>query len=133
MEQSPSSEADSRSANKEISRLLWNPKLHYRDYKSQPLAPMLSQVHPVHNFLPYFPKIHYDILFPSVSRSSEWSVPFKFSRPKCLHVFLIAPMRTTFPAPLILLDLLVKGTNYVVPHEVNNCIKYISWTYFIRN
>jgi hypothetical protein len=29
------------------------------------MEPILSQVHPVHTFPPYFPKIHYTITFPS--------------------------------------------------------------------
>jgi hypothetical protein len=36
MEQSPSSEADSHLASQEISRLLWNPGVHYRVHNSPP-------------------------------------------------------------------------------------------------
>jgi hypothetical protein len=35
-------------------------------------------MHPVHIFSPYFPKIHYNIIFPSTPTSSEWSLPFRF-------------------------------------------------------
>jgi len=44
-----------------------------------PLVHTLSQMQPVHNFPPYFPKFHSDIIFPSTPRSSEW--PFPFSLP----------------------------------------------------
>jgi len=39
MEQSPS-EANSRSADQEVSSLLWNPEAHYRVHKSLPLFPV---------------------------------------------------------------------------------------------
>jgi hypothetical protein len=46
MEQSPW-EADSHLASQEITRLLWNTKVHYRVYKNRPLVSILSQMNPV--------------------------------------------------------------------------------------
>jgi hypothetical protein len=34
-------------------------------------------MHPVCNFPPYIPKIHSNIIFPSMPRSSQWSLPFR--------------------------------------------------------
>jgi hypothetical protein len=36
-------------------------------------------MNPLHKFEPDFPKIHSNIALPSTPRSSEWSLPFRFS------------------------------------------------------
>jgi len=36
-------------------------------------------MNPLHTFPPYLPKIHFNITFPYLRRSSEWSLSFGFS------------------------------------------------------
>jgi hypothetical protein len=82
MEQS-SWETDSHSPLQKIPPLLWNLKVRYRVYKRTLPAPVLSLMNPVHTFPLYFLKIHFNIILPSSSRSSEWSLPFMFSNQNC--------------------------------------------------
>jgi hypothetical protein len=72
MEQSPSSETDSCSADQDIPRLIWNPEVHYRVHKSPQLISILGQMHSVHTFRTCYPKIHSDIILPSTPRSPKW-------------------------------------------------------------
>jgi len=94
-EQSPSWEANSQLSSKEIPRLLWNPK-------SPLLVPIVSQLHPFHNFSHSFPMIHRNIIVSSTPRSSEW---FLFFRQK-FYIHSHLSQRDPYPVHLILLDLI---------------------------
>jgi len=124
MEQSPSWEANSYSAGQEIPLLLSNPKVDYCVHKSLPLVSILNQVHPVQTLPTFLSKIHSSIILPSVPKSSEKShfktkilyMCFEAFTPVMFQVkvFLvdlkrlvyISPIYTTWPAHLILLDLI---------------------------
>jgi hypothetical protein len=66
MVQSHTLAANSRSASQEMPRLVWNPKVHYRVHKKQPLDPFMSQINSVYTLTVYFSSAHTSIIPASV-------------------------------------------------------------------
>jgi len=95
MEQSPSWKDNSHSASQEIPYLLWNPKVHYHVHKSPPEVPSLNQMCPVQTFPTHLYKIHSDVIFQSISMSSEWSLPFRFSEQWTAYFFWALSLTVT--------------------------------------
>jgi hypothetical protein len=79
MELSPSWETANYAPTQELPSVLWNPKVHCRVHKSPPMVPILSQIDPIHTIPPYLSKIHFNIVHPPMSWSSQWSLSFWIS------------------------------------------------------
>ena len=103
MEQSSSWEDNRCSASQEIPRIIWNPKVHYRAYKSPPPVPILSQS--IQSTSPFhFLNMHINIILPSKAGTSKWSPPLRspYQSPVCPSPL---PTHATCPPHLIIPDL----------------------------
>ena len=107
MVQSPSSEANWFTASREIPRILWNPKVHYRTHKRPPPVPILGQPNPVHIPTSHLLEIHNNIIHPSTARSPQWYLSLRFPHQDPIR-HLSSPIRPTCPAHLILLDFVTR-------------------------
>jgi len=59
--------------------------VHFHVHKMLSLVPVLSQIEPVHMLPLYFFKIDFNIIFPSISRYSKWSLSFRLSHQNPAH------------------------------------------------
>jgi hypothetical protein len=83
---------------------------------SQPLVPILSNMHVVHIFPLYFPKIHSNIILPSMPSSFAW--------PLLLYPFLNFHIRATCPSHVILLDLSTFSSRFLFLFWVSVWLQY---------
>ena len=107
MKHSPSWEANRFSASKEIPRILWNSKVHYRNDKCPPPVAIPSQLDPVHTLTSSFLKIHRNIILPSTTGLPSGLFPSGFPTETLFTPFL-SPIPVTCPAQLIPLDLITQ-------------------------
>ena len=106
MELSPSWEANRSSATQESPRILWIPKVHYRIHNSPSPVPMLRQIVPVYA-ASHLSKIHFNIILPSLSGTSEWSSTLRFPHQNAVcssnrsHTrYLLCPSQSSWLGPL---------------------------------
>jgi len=105
MEQSPSWEANQFSASQQIPRILWNPDVHYRVYKSPLPITILYQINSVRAPPSHFRKIYFNIILPSTTGSL--SLKFPHQNPVCIFHF---PIHATCPSHFIFLDMITRIT-----------------------
>ena len=98
MEQIASLEAKQFLASHEISRILWNPKVHYRIHKCPPPVLVLSQFDPVHTPTSHFLKFHLNIILPSTPESPKWSLSHGFPHQNPVYAFSL-PHERYMPLP----------------------------------
>jgi hypothetical protein len=100
MEYIPSWEANNYFVGEESVCLLWNLKVHYHVHW---ILSWADESTPYHHIL--FFKINFSIILPSMPRSHNWSLPFRFLT-ETLYAILIHIIHNTCLKNLTLLDLM---------------------------
>jgi len=119
---SPSCEANPFSASQEIPHILWNPKVHYRNYNSPPHVPILSQINPIRA---PSPSHILKIILILYSHLRLGLFPSGFPT-KTLNANLLSPIRATCLARLILSNIILEGLKQGVRQFVLRSIKLLT-------
>jgi hypothetical protein len=92
-------------ATQELPSILWNPKVQYRVHKSPPLVPIWNHNNPIYTIPSYLSTIHFNLVNPPTSSSSQWSLYFWLST-NVLYAFFFS-IHAICPAHLIPLALII--------------------------
>ena len=93
MDRSPSWPIKRYSAIQEFSNILWNPKDHYRIYKSTSPVPLLSRISHIYALPSSLLKIHFNIILPSTLRPSKCFLSLRSPHQNHVRTSPISPMR----------------------------------------
>jgi hypothetical protein len=88
MELSPSSGAANCAATEELPSILRNPKVQCSVHKNPPLVSILIHINPIHIMLSYLFKVHFNIVHPPTSWSTQWCLSLYLSHkyPMCIRL-----------------------------------------------
>ena len=113
IEKTSSWEANRFSVNPNITRISWNPKVHYHAYKKPPPAPVLDHINQFSAPTSHFLKIHFNIILPSTPGSSKWylSPSFPNQNPVCT-----SPHTCYLPTPSHILE----SEPYLIPYSLED-------------
>jgi len=92
-QQSPSWEAGRFAVSQEIPRILWNPKVHYRNHERPTPVPILSHLDPVHTSTTHFLKIHLNIILPFTPGLPSDLFPLSFPHQKPVYASTVLNTR----------------------------------------
>jgi hypothetical protein len=107
-ELSPSWGAAKCAAIQVLPSILWNPKVHYCIHKSNPLVRILSRINPIQSIPSHPISLRSILMLSTYLRLGLPSGLFPSGfPPNILYAFILSPISATFPAHLILLNLII--------------------------
>ena len=93
----PSSEPAFSSGSQDNPGNSWNQKIHHRVENSLTFRPILIRVNHGENLLYSFWKINFNIILPSLPKSSKWAPSFGFPKQCAVCISLLLVCATRFP------------------------------------